>query len=215
MTLAQQGGANTSAVDFGDDRGAAPSGLRWVMLMTYQDGRVYFLQALIDSTAPVKIGWARDPLARLRELQTGYPTPLRLVTDFEGTRREEHFLHNVFSDDKLEGEWFRCSRDLKALMSASKKSPYISLLRLFAAQGDRAVHYAAVALTVKTEPSMRRLLARTAGYVESDIQKSLQTWAALGRHDAALDVTPEIVGSAVGAGSGRESPGAGPPDVCV
>ena len=71
---------------------------------------VYVIQA--GNHGPVKIGWARNPFARLLLLQTGNAARLRLVhtEDFLDRRVAcslESELHRMFADLKIRGEWFR------------------------------------------------------------------------------------------------------------
>lgn len=65
---------------------------------------VYFLKA-----GPfVKIGKATGrPDARIRDLQTGCPYPIRLVAHVCGGLREEYELHRRFAAFREHGEWFR------------------------------------------------------------------------------------------------------------
>lgn len=65
---------------------------------------------------PVKIGVADDPQKRLRQLQTGNPTPLRIVRTFSAQSRAavndwEFHAHRLFADHRLAGEWFDLSAD--------------------------------------------------------------------------------------------------------
>jgi hypothetical protein len=54
------------------------------------------------------------PLARLKELQTGSPSPLILVGMLMAPNREiahatEQFFHNCHADSRKHGEWFKLS----------------------------------------------------------------------------------------------------------
>jgi len=70
---------------------------------------VYFLSA-----GPfVKIGKATgSPDARIRDLQTGCPYPIRLVAHVCGGLREEQTLHQRFASLRTHGEWFRHEGEL-------------------------------------------------------------------------------------------------------
>lgn len=52
----------------------------------------------------VKIGIAKDPMRRLRELQTGQPMELRLLWSVAGNY--ENDLHVHFAAYRMRGEWF-------------------------------------------------------------------------------------------------------------
>ena len=64
---------------------------------------VYFIQS---DDGRVKIGFARQPSQRLKELQTGSPRRLRLVGLALGGPATERHLHRLFSDFRIAGEWF-------------------------------------------------------------------------------------------------------------
>ena len=67
---------------------------------------VYFIHA--PESGVVKIGSAADPEKRLRELQTGCPTPLRLIGRSAcPSDTAEKELHQKFTADRVRGEWFR------------------------------------------------------------------------------------------------------------
>ena len=57
-----------------------------------------------DGTHLVKIGIAKDPMRRLKELQTGQPMELRLLWSVAGNY--ENDLHVHFAAYRVRGEWF-------------------------------------------------------------------------------------------------------------
>jgi len=70
---------------------------------------VYFIQSKI--TKRVKIGWAINPEKRLRDLQTGSAEGLTLLGKIHcrsvyDAKKTEGYLHNLFKDLRLGGEWF-------------------------------------------------------------------------------------------------------------
>lgn len=71
-----------------------------------EQGFVYVIVSCDDSCGPVKIGWALDPAARIRTLQTGTPHQLRLINVVPGDRRAEAAIHAQLADDRVRGEWF-------------------------------------------------------------------------------------------------------------
>jgi hypothetical protein len=77
-------------------------------------GFVYFIQA--DDGGPIKIGWALDPIARLKELQVGCPEPLSLLMTLADEGGLETQLHRRFATLRLRGEWFRAEQELAALL---------------------------------------------------------------------------------------------------
>lgn len=63
--------------------------------------------------SPIKIGYTgKDPFQRVRELQTGNPNALQLVGWIEEGRGFESWLHGIFRDDRMQGEWFKASHRL-------------------------------------------------------------------------------------------------------
>lgn len=57
-----------------------------------------------DGTHLVKIGIAKDPMRRLKELQTGQPMDLHLLWSVAGNY--ENDLHVHFATYRVRGEWF-------------------------------------------------------------------------------------------------------------
>lgn len=77
-------------------------------LATKDGSCVYFAQA--DDR--VKIGWSKHVASRLAQLQTGSPTPLKLLGAIPGARAAERRLHEQFAHLRLTGEWFRAAPEL-------------------------------------------------------------------------------------------------------
>ncbi len=60
----------------------------------------------------LKIGIAKNPRQRLRELQTGCPYALELIAAFRGDTETEKLLHRRFAHLHSQGEWFRATREI-------------------------------------------------------------------------------------------------------
>lgn len=71
---------------------------------------VYFA----GSGGQVKIGWSRKVSARLAQLQTGSPIPIKLLGTMPGGRAVERRLHQQFAHLRLAGEWFADDPELLA-----------------------------------------------------------------------------------------------------
>jgi len=56
-----------------------------------------------------KIGVSDDPEARVKQLQTGNPSKITLVSSYESENAEitEHKLHSLLESYALRGEWFK------------------------------------------------------------------------------------------------------------
>lgn len=65
---------------------------------------VYFIQ---NEFGDVKIGFSKEPVKRLSELQSGTPGDLELIRVIDGERPTEKWLHDRFSDLHINREWFR------------------------------------------------------------------------------------------------------------
>lgn len=71
--------------------------------------RLYVMQ--IHGMAPVKVGVSKNPEERRKSIQTGAPTPVRLLWEASGGYPLERALHRRFAEYRTKGEWF----DLTAL----------------------------------------------------------------------------------------------------
>jgi hypothetical protein len=65
---------------------------------------IYAIQA--GDGGPIKFGVAKNPHARLRELQTGNPSELKLLVAVDLANESEYLIHDHLKDHRLKGEWF-------------------------------------------------------------------------------------------------------------
>jgi hypothetical protein len=65
---------------------------------------VYVMEG--EAGGPIKVGRAKDPWARARDLQTGNPYTLRVLHVLIGDHELEWQLHHRLKDSRLQGEWF-------------------------------------------------------------------------------------------------------------
>src|ERR1017187_10363786 len=78
-------------------------------------GNVYFIAA----DGAIKIGYSADVSKRMAQLQTGAACKLRLLAVYHNvTNATEKRLHAVFSEHRLEGEWFRDIRSIRRFAAA-------------------------------------------------------------------------------------------------
>lgn len=73
---------------------------------------VYFIRV----NAFVKIGYARNPLERLRHVQAASPYPVELMGALPGGTELEERLHRFFDHCRERGEWFRLEPHLRAFV---------------------------------------------------------------------------------------------------
>jgi len=65
---------------------------------------IYFIEN--TDSGEIKIGYSRNPMARLRALQTATCAPLELLKVVEGDVSLERALHEKFRGGRRRGEWF-------------------------------------------------------------------------------------------------------------
>jgi hypothetical protein len=73
---------------------------------------VYFAQARTDQST-VKIGFTSDLASRQKNLSVSTPGGVVILATLQGNKDTEEYLHEKFADDRLGGEWFRCSDPLR------------------------------------------------------------------------------------------------------
>jgi hypothetical protein len=87
-------------------------------------GIIYFAQA--GDHGPIKIGYTSSaPEERLATLQTGCPSPLRLLGTRHGTGGHERYLHARFASHRLGGEWFSPADELLSFICSEDELPPI------------------------------------------------------------------------------------------
>ena len=79
---------------------------------------VYFMEC--PSLGVLKIGMATDPRKRLKRVQTGCPgrLHLRTVIRVDDARAFEAYLHQRHQKDRIHGEWFRATPELRELATS-------------------------------------------------------------------------------------------------
>lgn len=78
------------------------------------EGVVYFVRA--RSGRHVKIGWSTDLPSRLSALQTAHAVPVKVLATVPGVRALESTLHERFRADRVRGEWFNLSDQIRAFI---------------------------------------------------------------------------------------------------
>ncbi len=76
--------------------------------------KVYFV--VCEITQSVKCGIAVDVDKRLAGMQTGCPTPLRVMASFEGDLFRERRIHKRLTNFRRHGEWFRYCDDVREII---------------------------------------------------------------------------------------------------
>jgi len=81
--------------------------------------RVYAIQA--GDNGPIKVGFtstAKGPLKRVETLQVGNPVRLRLLATVPGGLEDERYLHKLFAEHRIGGEWFTPAPAILAAVDA-------------------------------------------------------------------------------------------------
>jgi Meiotically up-regulated gene 113 len=98
--------------------------MMWVVLPTFfmpqTDSSGYVYCIYNRDMGVCKIGYSIDPMKRLKEIQTGFPYPLKLVWMQEGDTNYERELHNRFEHYRTYGEWFKIAVLYKLIGSANE-----------------------------------------------------------------------------------------------
>jgi len=82
------------------------------------NGYVYFIADIKLTT--VKIGFSKNPWARVKEFQTGRPEKLSVVATVKTTGVSEIDIHDLFSDERAAGEWFTASTRIRSVIKQIK-----------------------------------------------------------------------------------------------
>ena len=82
-------------------------------------GTVYAIQAEVEAS-PIKIGYCNDwgLEERLKSLQTGNPSRLRVIASAMGYMSHERRCHNILKPYRLTGEWFQWTPEVAAFVKA-------------------------------------------------------------------------------------------------
>ncbi|MGT6664076.1 DUF1376 domain-containing protein [Escherichia coli] len=78
-------------------------------------GYVYFVTSTEMDT--VKIGYSKNPWARLGELRRSYGSSLSVVATIKTVEKSELSIHALLSDYRVNGEWFVKSDCIKSLIT--------------------------------------------------------------------------------------------------
>lgn len=76
-------------------------------------GYVYFVLA----GQHIKVGYSATPFGRASDVAGSVPEPPSLIVVVPGKRKDEAAVHEMFSADRQQGEWFSASTKLLNLMT--------------------------------------------------------------------------------------------------
>ncbi len=75
---------------------------------------IYFVK--LDGFDYIKIGKSSQLKARLSSLAIGFPVKLILLCKFIALNHVERMLHQMFDEDRVRGEWFNGTDQIKSFM---------------------------------------------------------------------------------------------------
>lgn len=87
--------------------------------LTTGEPYTYFIQ--VGEAGPIKIGWTRNLMVRLRTFRTMFPLPLRLLGVIPGN--VEDVCHAQFATFRVGGEWFAPEPALLEFIRERAKTP--------------------------------------------------------------------------------------------
>lgn len=87
---------------------------------------IYFIRSY---NKHIKIGYSKDPIDRIKALQTGSATKLHIQAIMNGDSKTESGLHEMFNHLRVRGEWFRYTDELKWFIRSVKENPSISNIK--------------------------------------------------------------------------------------
>lgn len=90
-------------------------------------GFVYVIEAM--DSRHVKVGFSKKPRERLRELQVGSASPLRLVGSRQGDQSLERQMHRALVAHRVQGEWFACDASTALQLLHSERMKTVSQRR--------------------------------------------------------------------------------------
>lgn len=79
---------------------------------------VYFITC--RELGVVKIGYAYDPVDRLKTLQTAFPMKLKVEGAMPGSYERERELHRLLAKHRMKGEWFKLCPEIEAIIAEVK-----------------------------------------------------------------------------------------------
>ena len=78
-------------------------------------GKIYF----IEYEGSIKIGFSKNPWARVNALKVGMPKEPKLLANFDGTKEQEQELHKLFTNYRINREWYKPNKYLKTIRQFS------------------------------------------------------------------------------------------------
>jgi len=94
-----------------------------------RENKIYFV--LAEEVGRIKIGKSLEIENRVSQLQTGSPIELKLVCLLDLSDKYEGILHEFFKEDRVHGEWFEYSEDIKAFIELAERKGSLGVIQFF------------------------------------------------------------------------------------
>jgi hypothetical protein len=78
-------------------------------------GYIYFIGEKGGNT--IKIGYSKNPWARVKDFQIGSPVKLSVIATVRTTEISEVHVHDLFKDQNIGGEWYRISDEISLIIN--------------------------------------------------------------------------------------------------
>ncbi len=100
-------------VDYFEKRYEKRNEIEALIKKSTTDGKSYVYFFINSKNKYCKIGYSKNPVLRLKEVQVGCPVELMIAGIIEGDKHSEKDIHDVFGRYRTHGEWFQLRGDLK------------------------------------------------------------------------------------------------------
>lgn len=168
---------NRSEASLGSLSGSRANGLKSTGTCRQRSERFLYVIGNGSLEAPVKIGVAANVERRLRQLQAGNPTRLRVLFSVELSptvvRKAEGACHRLLRDSRLIGEWFALDAD-----AAIERATEVVDERLWETMPDRDTALIVFRLPPELIERVERAAAEDArtktGWIEKAIRDALE-----------------------------------------
>ena len=81
--------------------------------------RVYFMRQ--GNSNYYKIGCTTNLQQRLKSIQSYNPIKIKIVAEVKGCHKFEKYLHRLYDDYRIRGEWFEIPSDILRELKTKKK----------------------------------------------------------------------------------------------
>ena len=138
-----------------------------------EEGKIYFIQ----QQDAVKIGFSKNPWARLAQLKVGMPYVATLLFHVVATKSQEQATHELFKKHRLEGEWFSICPEILAYIRNCEET------------GELLTSYPQPVVGLPDAPDQSRVETETE--TETEKQNTSSPPAGLDKIDSKKDLPPK------------------------